>query len=465
MSPASGGGREASGSAWIGWALVAASLAWVVFVHHGIGPAPAGVAPRWFEPRGFLLRWDWLGWAFASTPRLVAVLTLPAVVLSLAVVATSRSAWAIALSAICALATPLYVYYGDAATRVWEWFGWRASAVLGLLAACAGLALTAPLLAASWLRLRWPARIAVWLPFAAVAVAFLRNATGTDPSLRFNLSPWPAVPVFGLELVALLVATWLLGIAIGLRCVAGRRRGPGGALRLVLGLALAVGVPVLVLVAGEALSLLPFRVRSRELVASAVLTALGIALAASLGAGEAQAARQRSRHCAVGAALVLVPILGGQAWATADYRGTRDGRARRIIGALDRWYGRESTYPDELDLLVERGELDEIPRPGIGFALLYDGEFRYRSFGTSYILEFPATRWVECAYTPPYREEEEEEEATTGAEDPDELEFWEKPLPPAEGAPADEADGGAEAARDAAHGGSWSCPSRPPELW
>ena len=189
MRRASGGGREASESGRLGWVLAAAGVAWVVFVHHGIGPAPAGVPPRWYEPRGFLLGWDWLGWAFASTPRLVAVLTLPAVALSLAVVATSRSACAIALSVVCALATPLFAYYGDAASRVWEWFGWRASAVLVLLAACAGLALAAPLLAASWLRLRWPARLAVWLPFAAVAIAFLRNATGTDPSLRPRREP------------------------------------------------------------------------------------------------------------------------------------------------------------------------------------------------------------------------------------------------------------------------------------
>jgi len=472
LKPPAGAG-ESPGAPRLSWALAAASLAYVVFVHHGIGPGPTGALLRWYEPRGFLLQWAWLGWAFESTPRLVVVLTLPAIALSLAVVAAGGPALACSLSVICALATPLTVFYGDAATRVWVWFGWRTSVVLALLATCVGLALTAPLLAASWLRLRWPARIAAWLPFAFAAVAFLRNATGTDPSLRFNLSPWPAVPVFGLELAALLIATWILGVAIGLRGVAAWRRGPGGAARLALGVALGIATPVLMLVAGSQLSLLPFRVHGRELVASALVTALAIGLAASLGvAGAAEATRRRSHHSAVGAALVLVPILVGQAWAFADYHATREGRARQIIGALEAWYQREGTYPDELDLLIESGDLAEIPRPAIGFAFLYDGEFRYRSFGTSFLIEFPATRWVECAYTPPYDAEGAEDE------DPGDLEFWERPLPPAKDAPEGAAGSDAASATqyaaepDAAGadaggslGGSWSCPSKPPELW
>ena len=138
----------------VGWALAAASVLYAVFVHHGIGPGPVGVELRWYEPRGFLLEWRWLAWAMGSTARLIVVLSLPAVALSLGVVATSSSAVARAISVIGVVATPLFVFYGDQATRVWEFFGWRGSAVLALLAVCIGLALTAPLLAASWLRLR-----------------------------------------------------------------------------------------------------------------------------------------------------------------------------------------------------------------------------------------------------------------------------------------------------------------------
>jgi hypothetical protein len=110
---------------------------------------------------------------------------------------------------------------------------------------------------------------------------------------------------------------------------------------------------------------------------------------------------------------------------------------------MEQYLEKEELYPDELADLVKTGYLDEIPEPAIGFGFLYDGHFRYRSFGSSFILEFPAPRWVECAYTPPYDDEEEEYE---------EEEF-------------DEAlglagDGGGDSLDEA-----WSCPEKPPELW
>ncbi len=112
---------------------------------------------------------------------------------------------------------------------------------------------------------------------------------------------------------------------------------------------------------------------------------------------------------------------------------------------MERYYAKEQVYPDELEELVSDRYLEALPEPAIGFGFLYDGSFRYRSFGTSYILEFPAPRWVECAYSPPYEDEEE-------LEDDEELEPWE--IQDAA------ADGG-----DDSLGGAWSCPSRPPELW
>jgi hypothetical protein len=457
---------------------------YALLIHHGIGPGPVGVELRWYEPRGFLLRWGWLSFAFESAPRLILLLTLPAVALSLAVVATTTSAVARAISVICVVATPLYLYYGDQATRVWEWFGWRGSAVLTLLAVCVGLPLAAPLLAASWLRLGWPLRVATYLPFAFGTIAFLRNATGTDPSLRFNISPWPAVPVFGLEVAALFIAAWLLGVALGLRGVAEWRRGPGGISRLVVGVGLGIAVPVAILAVGDWLSLFPFEVGRGAYLASALVCALAIGLAASLGLrGDVEGTRLRSLYSGVGAALVLLPILVGQAWARVDYFVTREERAREIIDALAVWYEREGLYPDELDLLLESRDLEAIPRPAIGFGFLYDGEFRYRSFGTSFLLEFPAPRWVECAYTPPFEDEDEEDPDAAAdaqaADEDEELEAWERPAPGAEeAAPEDapeaatadaagEPDGGAEEGEREAGGlgESWSCPSKPPELW
>jgi hypothetical protein len=428
---------------------------------------------RWYEPRGFLLRWSWLAFAFESTPRLLVVLTLPAVALSLAVVATTSSSVARAVSVIAVVATPLYLFYGDRATRVWEWFGWRGSAVLALIAVCVGLSLTAPLLAASWLRLRWPARLATYLPLAFGAIAFLRNATGTDPSLRFNISPWPAIPVFGLEVAAIAIAAWLLGVALGLRGVAQWRRDPGSTARMVLGIGLGIAVPQALLAAGSALSLFPFRVDAGEYLASALVSALSIGFAASLGVrGDAEGTRLRSLCSGVGGALVLLPILAGQAWARYDYFATREQRARQIIDALEVWIEREGVYPDELEELVASGELEWIPRPAIGFGFLYDGEFRYRSFGTSFLLEFPAPRWVECAYTPAFRDEGEGEEEASGGDEA--LEAWERPAatagsaPDAETAAEAEAPGaraGGAAAEAEELGEAWSCPSKPPELW
>ena len=79
---------------------------------------------------------------------------------------------------------------------------------------------------------------------------------------------------------------------------------------------------------------------------------------------------------------------------------------------------------------------------------LYDGHFRYRSFGTSFILEFPAPRWVECAYTPPY-EDDDEDFFDDEAEDDEPDEF--------DNLPGMSGDDSLDEA--------WSCPSKPPELW
>jgi hypothetical protein len=185
----------------------------------------------------------------------------------------------------------------------------------------------------------------------------------------------------------------------------------------------------------------PFRVGPRTVGAVIAVCALALALVAVRRAGgRPDVLRGRARLLAVGAALVAVPLFAGQALARYDYFVTRERDARRIIDALDAYYERELLYPDTLQELVEAGDLESVPEPSIGFGFLYDGSFRYQSFGTSFLLEFPAPRWVECAYTPPYDEEDEED---------------------AEGDGAPGADDAADAELDEA----WSCPSRPPELW
>ena len=93
-------------------------------------------------------------------------------------------------------------------------------------------------------------------------------------------------------------------------------------------------------------------------------------------------------------------MLLGQAWSWLDYERTREQRARTIINALHTYLERESLYPDRLDELVEAGLLERIPEPTIGLPLERVDGFDYASYGTSYLLDFSAPRWVQCHYTP-----------------------------------------------------------------
>jgi hypothetical protein len=174
----------------------------------------------------------------------------------------------------------------------------------------------------------------------------------------------------------------------------------------------------------------PFQLGAQTLLGVGTLCTAGITGIAVLWIAEGrESLRRRARLIAIGTAVAGIPLVAGQGLARLDYHVTREVQAREIIDALDRYLQRETLYPDGLGDLVAAGDLGEVPKPAIGFGFLYDAAFRYQSFGTSFILEFPAPRWVECAYTPPYADEEDEGEA-------------------------------GEALREA-----WSCPSEPPELW
>lgn len=423
------------------WVFAALALLYAALVFHGIGP-PGTAAVHWWEPRGFFDEYDLL-LPFLETPvRALLFFSVPALLLAAATCLAGRSALARGLAFTAVFACLLYTFYGVQAPQVWKFFHWRGSAVMTLMAVFLGFAGAAPFLARSWLTLGWRLRLALYAPIVFAVIAFLRNATGTDESLRFAISPWPAIPVFGMEIGALFLFTGLVGVALATAGVVRARE--RGASRLVEAAALAAGMlaPVALLAAGSALSLLPFRLGPRLAVAVALGCGLVSLLAVSVRAG-GDALRERARHVAVGAALIGTPLLWGQAWALLDYYLAREHRAREIIDALQAYYEKETVYPDELDELVARDLLDEIPEPGIGFDFLYDGRFRYRSFGTSFLLEFPAPRWVECAYTPPWEEEyDEDEDGRTDAE------------------PDVAAANGDEALEEA-----WSCPSSPPELW
>ena len=104
---------------------------------------------------------------------------------------------------------------------------------------------------------------------------------------------------------------------------------------------------------------------------------------------------------------------------TADHR-----RARRVPHA------RPAATPISSPSWSGAGLLAEIPRPHVGFASRQ--EFVYQNFGESYLLEFSAPRWIQCAYNPPFEDEPGEEPDPEDGED---------------------------------LGGAWCCPQKPPELW
>lgn len=430
--------------------LLAATLGWALLIHHGFGPRPEVPTSElhWWSPRGFWTQaligssWEWL---LEERPKGIAVFGAPSLLLLLAIRAATQSVWARVVGVIATLATLLFLYYalGSGVTQVaWTFFHWRASGTMLAVAAACGCAVGAPWLAASWLRLGWPARIAWLLPVVLVVLAVERNVTGTDDALPFAISPWPAVQVFGFEAVGTTLAAQFAGVALallGVRAWRKSKRRFSGMLALAAGIAL----PAFAWKAFAALELLPFRVTEARMVGAAIACAALVAIAAVGVRFDPKRLRRRALHLAVAAALVGLPLFVGAAWARWDYTMTRDVNARRIIDALAAYYARESVYPDSLAGLVDAGLIDAIPAPAIGFARpgAPPDAFTYQAFGTSYLLEFSAPRWVQCAYNPPYDDDELSDE---GAE-----------------AEADTGDGeDAELA-----GGSWSCPSKPPELW
>lgn len=417
----------------LGWSLAAAALGWAIAVHHGVGPVPAGGHSAWYEPTGWLL--DLLAattlGAWLDTPlRSLVAFTLLSLALAAAVFATTRSAVARTLAVAAALATALFLFYGLGGNRsaIWTFFGWRGSAVMALFALVMAAALCAPSLGGSWLRRGWPVRLALYLPIAAVVIIALRDVTGTDPKLAFAISPWPVVTMFGIEIGVSLVVALVAATALVLSLVAATRLASGQRV-LAVGVALGTLAAVAVLLRPQP---------GLALAAGALLIGVLAALVAARLAGpeSRSGVTAAARSCAAGAILVALPVSTGLTLVNRDYVATREGAAKRINEALKRYFERKDGYPDTLEQLVATKDLPAVPRPQVGFGVGGEPSFTYQNFGTSYILEFSAPRWVQCAYSPPWGDDALEEEDAAD-------------------------DGGGHDAL----AGSWSCPRKPPELW
>lgn len=448
--------------------LVFAVLLAVVF-YHFVGPAPGPSEIfddlEWWRPRGWLHRWE----AFAAladlaesrgAERLVPLLLLwlPPLALALAAVALFRSA--LVRAAVCWLALTLgfLAYYGLLADSVWSFLEWRLPAVAASVAAVVAVVALAP----SLLRALWkvPA-LAALVVLAVCAVVFLLSTeiTGTDESLPFNLSPWPAVTVFGFLLAGYAVAALHLAAGAGL-WIWERAGGASGALA---GCAAAAGV------ASAAGALLMSDPAPLALAVAAGLGA-GYAVAAGALAGGASASRRSSALSRLAAgALVALTIYGSSQAAQRFQVVARNETAQRVLVALEAYKAEHGMYPDRLaDLAPEF--LDAVPQPRIGLIRHEDDAFRYSNFGDSYALEFASVEWVQCAYSPPYEfaeyDEEDDWDRDEAPADGEELDAWERYDVGAAAAPEEPEDEALHRSlREAGLEGSWNCAEKPPKIW
>lgn len=419
----------------VGWLLLLGSIAYTLYLHQGLAGPPGGAASEWWHPTRFLMDTDFVGSREDSPLTGVLLLALPAALLGVGVFWGTGSAVARMLSLSNVFMVGLFAFYSFSSPRIWSFFGWRGSAVMVMISLAIAAAIVAPLFARSLLRLPGILQATVYGTVVLGIIAQLRNATGTDERLAFNLSPWPAVSIFGLEIGAYAVVGVLIGLAFGALGFAfwsTRRLLAAGCIALG---ALAPAVWLL-----SRFGSLP----SGGGVALAVATPVILALVATTrGGSRRQALLSRAFYLALGAILVAMPLLSGRALATGDYTVTRFIRAQELINALQSHFHERDEYPDELAQLIEHGYLESIPQPRVGFESLnalagYEpSDFHYQSLGSSYVLEFISTEWVQCAYNPPWEDDEEYDE-----EYEDEY--------------ADEGDEANEA---------WSCPETRPELW
>lgn len=435
MTAGGGSGGESQAPRWrapLGAALLLLLLAYLVLVYYGFGPHPKGLTALWWQPRAFFRNSGLVGWLGGNSPHAIAALSAPAFLLAAAAIALCRTSLARTFALWAALSTALFLFYGLRAPGIWRFLSWRGTAAgLGVTASVA-VALLAPLLASSWLRLGWPLRLATYVPLGFVVVAVERNATGTNPALPFSVSPWPAVPVFGFDGGASAVAGALgcLALMLGAWRLRTRSRATAFAALAAVGTAAAAWA-----VLGSRGGILP-------LGTAVVLGALAMAVAALLSANLGSAMRSAAGCVALGGILVALPIGVGRAWVRLDYAATRTGRAQEIIHALAAYQKKKDVFPDSLSELVKAGDLKRVPEPSIGFTFLGRAPFSYENFGNDYLLEFSAPGWVQCAYTPPWDEGSEES-----------------------GDAGEEGGGAASGGSGESLPGSWSCPSKPPELW
>jgi len=411
--------------------LVLTLLFYAFFCPLPHGHALAQTLP-WWQPRGEFLHWGpgvplWemarSGWPEILIP--IGLGVLPLILLAglgfhwwrSIVIRTWIVAWTITL---CLLVT-----YGILAEgAIWRFFSWRFVATAAGLGGTLSIAILAPqILGAALRRSRGLAACLIGIGFV-LAWLLSTEITGTNSSLPAGLSPWPAIPVFGIQL-----GVWGLGV-LHATCgagtwLAGRTQTDPRPAR---GILVAAGLGFLFASLGPGGETKPW----------------GFALVAAVWTAGALLARRhdsvtlralgRTRLWA-GLVLATIALITYQG-AVAYQRAARDDAAPRLIQALEHYRIDHDTYPEKLQQLVP-DYLREIPRARMGLIPNADEGFVFSSFGETYVLEFASVQWVQCAYTPRFSDEEDSASTEEEAED--------------------EADGAQE--------GGWSCDTTPPRLY
>jgi len=401
---------------WLGWPSALLSLAYVFACYLGMG-TPEG--DEWWQPSGFLHRANWLGELNSDpfTGADIVALALPPTLLCVGVFAGTRSVLARTIAIAAMTCSALLGFYGLHAFGLWDLFGWQGTLALLATGLVVAITLTTPLIVGSVLRAPTAPRIGLLVALPLVAIATMRHATGSDPQLRLELSPWPAASIFGLDIVGYTLAGGYL--ALGIALAGGRAR------------------PALLALIG-ALAFAGWVVVQFGLQAPWLWLSLLFALVLGIVHWRLDADRRAAvvRSLLVGGTLLATTVFTGRALATGDHAHSRYVLAPRVIAALERHLAREQVYPDALEDLVAGGDLATVPSPRIGFAALYalglldSPAFDYQGLGSSYVLGFASAEWVQCAYTPPWIDED----------DPEELDEEDIEEP-------------------------WACPDTRPELW
>ena len=289
-----------------------------------------------------------------------------------------------------------FSYYGWLDVETWQDYGWRWPAVLLTTSAYLAIFALAPALVAAVRRRSWPLQAVAVAAFVIPIWLLSIEVTGTNPSLQWNLSPWPTVTLYGFLLFGLGLGVIHVASGAGL-LVRGKR---DGAASLALG-ALAAAIVAI------ALHRIPFEQTTvQRLVALAAPAAIVVVLA-----GRKPAARRPAAAAFLTAGILLLgAVKAGQIHAEWFLARARDDISPEVIAAIERFRDRTNAYPGELTALVP-GELPAIEQPHVGWLDWDEEVFTYTDLGGSYLLEFSGPLWVQCAYSPAYEEEKSGDDA------------------------------------------------------